>query len=142
MRSPSLFAAAILSAAFLLMPAWTWGEAKEDPRPCLENYEKKGNIMLGRTFATWQEFTDVPYDEAFRKVAQATAQHGWSNLNASKDAGTITAGERGGNISIAVIEKKEGVVRIEAKIIVDGAHDYSERQAKKALCASTEAPGN
>jgi len=112
-------------------------------RPCLAHFEKKGDMLLrGRVLTTWQEFTNVDYDTAFRKVAQATVRLGWAPVNATKDTGTITGGDEGGSINIVVSETGKSVIRVDAKIGLSPMNFFSDEKAQKALCNSVEAPAH
>ena len=112
-------------------------------RPCLSHFAKVGNF-LARELNTWQEFSGSDFEIAFRKVAQATTKFGWSNVNANKDTGTITAGGGGGTISIVVSDAGKGAIRVDAKMILRGADNmtFTDAKAQKALCVSVEAPAN
>jgi hypothetical protein len=117
-------------------------EAKngETGRPCVANFKKEGNSFVGnKIVSSWQEHKGVTFDSAFRKVAQATSQLGWAGMNANKDTGTITAGELGANISIAVSETADGSIRVDAKILLAGS-SFPDKKSKNALCVSVEAP--
>ena len=109
-------------------------------RPCIANFEKKGNFMV-REMTSWQE-GQGDYDIAFRKVAQATTKLGWAHVNTNKETGTMTAGGGGGSISIVVEEPKKGMVRVEAKMIVSGPDNmfFTDSKAQTTLCMSVEAP--
>lgn len=117
-------------------------EVKEgnSDRPCIQNFKKEGSTFVGnKVVSSWQEHKGVTFDSAFRKVAQATSQLGWANMNANKDTGTITAGEPGANISIVVEEKADGIIRVDAKILL-GASPFPDKKSINALCTSVEAP--
>ena len=110
-------------------------------RPCMANFKSEGSVIRGKKLSTRQEYTGVSYDIAFRKVAQATAETGWGDMTATKDAGTITGGEQNAGIAVTINENQGGVIVVEAKIMLGPLVGYPEFKAKRALCASVEAPG-
>ena len=115
--------------------------AESDARPCIAHFSRVGNFMA-REVSSWQEFSGIDYEKAFRNVAQATTSFGWGNVNANKDTGTITAGGGGGTLGVTVRDAGKGGVRVDAKMILRGLDNvtFTDEKAQKALCASIEAP--
>src|SRR5215207_1318686 len=77
--------------------AWAGEEVtqapSDDTRECEKNFTEEGSFFKGKTYKTWQEYKDVAFDSAFRRVAQAVAENNWGTVNANKDLGIITAGQ-------------------------------------------------
>jgi len=118
------------------------------PRMCEANFAVEGSFFSGKSYKTWNEFSGISYDTAFRKTAQAAASGGWGTVTPNKDAGIITASQtvtmgQGATapLSIVVQEKKGGVVRVEAIFSTSGGQMASADTAKTELCKLVEAAG-
>lgn len=144
---------AALALSVLLVPA---AQAAEDPkegdaagaRACVTNFTVEGNIFKGKVYKTWQEFTGIDYDKAFRKVAQAVAENAWGAVTPNKDAGVITAGQAvtmgQGSVAplnVVVKEKAGDVIRVEVNFSTAGGQSASNDTARTELCKLVEAPG-
>ncbi|MBK6729070.1 MAG: hypothetical protein IPG63_18020 [Xanthomonadales bacterium] len=109
---------------------------------CVTNFSGRGFRMLdmkSKKASSWQTFEGISYDQAFRKVAQATAKRGWTNMDSNKELGTVTAGLPGSAISI-VVEEQGSIIRVEATMDLQSS-SFSEKAAKETICVSVEAPG-
>jgi hypothetical protein len=122
--------------------------ASTGERPCVTNFTVEGSIFKGKTYKTWQEFTGVDYDKAFRRVAQAVAENAWGAVNPNKDAGVITAGQAVtmgegavAPLNVIVKEGSGGVIRIEVNFSTAGGQSASTDTARTELCKLVEAPG-
>lgn len=117
-------------------------------RPCVTNFKAEGSFFKGKVYKTWQEFTGLEYDRAFRKVAQAVAENAWGAVNSNKDTGVITAGQAvtmgEGSVAplnVIVKEKSGGVLRVEVNFSIAGGQSASGDTARTELCKLVEAPG-
>jgi hypothetical protein len=115
-------------------------------RPCLVHFTEEGSFFKGKTYKTWQDFTGIDYDKAFRKVAQAIAENNWGTVNANKDVGVITAGQAvtmgEGSVAplnVIVKEKSGGVLHLEANFSTAGMQKASSETVRIELCKLVEA---
>lgn len=129
---------------------WAGDETKRVPpdetRECMKNFTEEGSFFKGKTYKTWQEYKDVQYDSAFRKVAQAVAENNWGTVNANKDLGIITAGQAvtmgEGSVAplnVIVKEKSGGLVRVEANFGTAGGQKAATKTVRTELCKLVEA---
>ena len=144
-----------LGCVVLLLVAFNVQAAEEartspttEARPCVANFSVDGSFFMGKTYKTWQEFSGIDYDKAFRKVVQAVAANAWGTVNANKDMGVITAGQaviRGGGsvapLNVIVQEKKGGIIRVDVNFSTAGGQVASSDTARTELCKLAEAPG-
>jgi hypothetical protein len=121
---------------------------KSETRPCVANFTVEGSFFRGKTYKTWQEFSGVDYDKAYRKVAQAVAANAWGAVNSNKDTGVITAGQavimgKGSvaPLNVIVQEKKGAIIRVDVNFSTAGGQSASEDTAREELCKLAEAAG-
>jgi hypothetical protein len=130
--------------------AFAGDEAKQtsgaDTRECMKNFTEEGSFFKGKTYKTWQEYKNLQYDSAFRKVAQAVAENNWGSVNANKDLGIISAGQAvtmgEGSVaplSVTVKEKSGGLLRVEATFGTAGGQKASSKTVRTELCKLVEA---
>ena len=129
--------------------AWAGDETKqapsEDTRACVKNFTEDGSFFKGKTYKTWQDFTDLQYDSMFRKVAQAVAENNWGTMNANKDLGIITAGQAVtmGQGSVAplnvIVKEKSGLIHVEANFSTAGGQKAATNTVRTELCKLVEA---
>ena len=117
-------------------------------RTCETNFVTEGSFFSGKSYKTWQEFSDVTYDAAFRKTAQAAASAGLGTVTPNKDAGIITASQsvtagKGATapLNIIVDDKAGGTIRVVATFNTGPGQAASTDSVKGALCKLVEAAG-
>ncbi len=121
------------------------GNEAAAPRDCLAHFTEEGSFFKGKTYRTWQEFSGVTYDDAFRRVAQAVAEENWGAANPNKDLGTISAGMAVsmGEGSVAplsiVVKEKGGVIRVQASFGTAGGQHAASASVRDGLCKLVEA---
>ena len=148
----------ILMAAVLMTMCCERAGASEETTPtpappperaCVVNFTEEGNFFKGKVYKTWQEFSGVSYDLAFRKVAQAVAENNWGTVNADKDLGlisasqTVTMGQGSvAPLNLVVKDKAEGVIRVDANFGTAGGQKASTKSVREELCKLVEAPAS
>ena len=144
--SPRKFIALMLTCA--VTHSAVAADGKTDARACEVNFTVDGSLFSGKTYKTWQEFSSISYDVAFRKTAQAVAANSWGTVNANKDAGVITASQtvtmgKGSTapLNVVVQEKKAGVLRIDVNYSTGPGQSASTDAARSELCKLAEAAG-
>ena len=148
MRILAIFALLVMFSSYAYASEEPKQEASKGERACVTNFTVEGSFFKGKTYKTWQEFTGIKYDQAFKKVAQAVAENAWGAVNANKDTGVITAGQTvtmgQGSVAplnVIVKEKKGGIIRIEVNFSTAGGQSASTDTARTELCKLVEAPG-
>jgi hypothetical protein len=137
---------------FLVNPSLTWAgeDSKQAPsdkvRACMANFTEDGSFFRGKTYKTWQDYTGLQYDSAFRRVAQAVAENNWGNVNTNKDVGIITAGQAvtmgQGSVAplnVIVKEKSGGLIHVEANFSTAGGQKAATDTVRTELCKLVEA---
>lgn len=119
--------------------------ARSSSSPCVEHFTEEGGFLKGKTYETWQEHEGVPYKAAYRKVAQAVVEDGWSRVETDKDLGIITGGQEVtmgegavAPLNVVVEEVGEGVIRVEAKFSTAGMQKARTKDVREALCKIVE----
>lgn len=138
----------IAATSMLLLCASVQANDDTSARVCEANFVTDGSVFSGKSYKTWQEFSGVTYDVAFRKTAQAVASGGWGTVTPNKDAGIITASQsvtmgKGATapLNIVVQSKNGDVIRVEATFNTGPGQSASATTAKAALCKLVEAAG-
>ena len=88
--------------------------------PCVDNFSAVGNFFAGKTYKTWAVIPGIRQQDAYQRAYTFTAEHGFTILSASKEAGVISAAQsvsygNGKTVPLTLTFKDEaGGVRIGA----------------------------
>ena len=146
MKPSAAFSLVAFSVVTLIAMPLTAESTSDDPRPCVEHFTEEGGFFKGKTYETWQEHEETPYEDAYRKVAQAVVKDGWSRVETDKDLGIITGSQEVtmgegavAPLNVVIEEKGEGKIRVEAKFSTAGMQKAKKKDVRKALCKIVEA---
>lgn len=127
-----------LSSALLLGALCASGSAWADTQ-CTDNYTLEGNFFQGRLFQSWGSYSQVPFDEAYRRAYSNVVRQGFRIQQTDKDAGIIAAEQNvtgsGKVVPLNVIIESEGAgSRVSVSFTTTGGLAVGESNVKDSFC--------
>jgi hypothetical protein len=140
-----LFALALLAVSTSSIAA----KVEAEPTECESNFTYGGSFSSGKTFKTSQQYTGIPYNTVFDKVADAITADGLSIIDQSKERGYIRANNpvKGGDggtavapLRVLVLGKPDGSVKVDATFSIAGGQMTTKKAIMTHLCQMLAAP--
>lgn len=113
--------------------------------PCVDNFSAVGNFFAGKTYKTWAVIPGIRQQDAYQRAYTFTAEHGFTILSASKEAGVISAAQsvsygNGKTVPLTLTFKDEaGGVRIGLSYATSGGVMSPEDAIKSHFCQTIAA---
>lgn len=113
--------------------------------PCLENFSTVGSFFAGKTYKTWAVIPGIRLQDAFQRAYTFTAEHGFTILSSSKEAGVISAAQsvsygNGKTVPLTLTFKDEGgATRIGLSYATSGGVMSPEDAIKNHFCLTIAA---
>lgn len=140
-----LLAVALLATSASALAA----KSEVAPTECENNFTAAGSFSSGKTFKSSQQYTGIPYDAVFDKVANAITADGLSIIDQSKERGYIRAnnhvsfGEGGtaqAPLRVLVIGRPDGSVKVDATFNIAGGQITTKKAIMTHMCQMLAAP--
>lgn len=113
--------------------------------PCLDNFSASGSFFAGKVYKTWAVVPGIQQHDAYQRAYAFTAEHGFTILNANKEAGVISAAQsvsygNGKTVPLTLTFKQEaGGVHIGLSYATSGGVMSPEDAIKNHFCQTIAA---
>lgn len=113
--------------------------------PCVDNFSAVGNFFAGKTYKTWAVVPGIRQQDAFQRAYAFTAEHGFTIMSASKEAGVISAAQsvsygNGKTVPLTLTFKDDGGgIRIGLSYATSGGVMSPEEAIKNHFCLTIAA---